>query len=426
MINSDEKAVVSRVKGIGGREASFLENMTLRFQVDDIGGMVPFFCNVQDKRQINAHWQPWFRSNSGKPYLDSRDGPFWKSELLYNIAGNFPCAPNFGPGHIINGLTMPPHGWTANLKWNYVKTGLDENSGAAWALTEMKSPDNSMPLDFKKIDAIAPGQSVHYSALSIRNLGGNDAEICCAFHNTLGSPFLEPGCLISAAANTWITPPPGGEFDATTRLALGAEFYALSKAPLSFGGKTDLGIVPAPIGYTDFVTGAIPKSARLGWLSVVNPELKLAHISFFPGPATIQDENDGEEIILYFNDLWMQYGGRPFTPWAPWDGGPDLTYCLGVENSVGAWAYGLDYAVNMRRLLGSPTTVTIPAGGEKTLYYGSLLATYEKRILDSGIVGIDAEENHLVCKSATEFWKFDADTSFGILRGIREGLNAKH
>jgi hypothetical protein len=93
-----------------------------------------------------------------------------------------------------------------------------------------------------------------------------------------------------------------------------------------------------------------------------------------------------------------------------------------VENAVGAWAYGLDYARRSRYLLDSPTTVTIPAGGEKTLYYGSLFAPYEKRILDSGIVGIDAEEAHLVCKSATEFWKFDADPSFSILRGIREGL----
>ncbi|MDR3357010.1 MAG: hypothetical protein LBO04_07480 [Spirochaetaceae bacterium] len=422
MTNSDEKAMVSRVTGIGGRKASFLENATLRMQIEDIGGMIPVFCNVQDRRQINAHWVPWFRPNSEKPYKDAEDGHFWKSDILYNIAGNFPCAPNFGPGHIMNGLTMPAHGWTANLKWTYKKSGLDEGCGAAWVLTEMESPDAAMPLSFKKIDALVPGQSVHYSALSIRNSGGGDTEICCAFHNTLGPPFLEPGCFISAAADTWMTPPPGGEFDETTRLALGAEFPALSKAPLSFGGKTDISVVPSPIGYTDFATGVIPRTARLGWSAVVNPDLKLAYISFFPGPASIADAAGEDEVILYFNDLWMQYGGRPFTPWAPWDGGPDLTYCLGAENSVGAWAYGLDYARSLRRILGSPTTVTIPAGGEKTLYYGCLFAPYEKKILDSGIVGIDMEESELVCKSATEFWKFDADPGFGIIRRIREGL----
>jgi hypothetical protein len=419
MLNGNERAVVSRVRGIGGREASFLENALLRVQIDDIGGMVPLLCSVQDKRQINAHWQPWFRSNSGRPYIDEKDGGFWKSELLYNIAGNFPCAPNFGPGHIINGLTMPPHGWTANLKWDYRKSGVDEESGAAWTLAEMKSPDRAMPLLFKKIDAVVPGDSAHYSALSVQNLGGVDVEICCAYHNTVGTPFLQSGCCISAAANTWITPPPGGEFDSTTRLVQGAEFKSLSKAPLGFGGKTDISVVPPPIGYTDFISGAIPKTARLGWSSIVNPVLKMAYLSFFPGPAALED-GGGEEIILRFNDFWMQYGGRPFTPWAPWDGGPDQSYCLGTENAIGAWAYGLDYALTVKNVLGSPTTVTIPAETEKTLYYGTLFAPYENGILDSGIVGIDAEESGLVCKSATEFWKFDADPSFSVIRGLKK------
>jgi hypothetical protein len=353
--------------------------------------------------------------------MDEEDGRFWKSAMLYNIAGNFPCAPNFGPAHIINGLTMPAHGWTASLKWDYKKSGVDRENGAAWTLSEMESPDPSMPLLFKKIDAVVPGESVHYSALCIQNLGETDAEICCAYHNTVGSPFLQAGCCISAAANAWITPPPGGEFDSTTRLVLNAEFGALAKAPLDFGGKTDISIVPPPIGYTDFVCGAIPKTAHLGWSSVVNPELKMAYICFFPGPAALAD-NGGDEIVLYFNDFWMQYGGRPFTPWAPWDGGPDQAYCLGTENAVGAWAYGLDYARSVKKVLGSPATVTIPAETEKTLYYGTLFAPYEKRILDSGIVGIDTEENCLVCKSATEFWKFEADPYFSTIRRIKKSL----
>jgi hypothetical protein len=417
MKDSNERAMVSRVTGIGGREASFLENATLRVQIDDIGGMIPVLCSVQSKWQINAHWQPWFRSNSGRPYRDAEDGPFWKSEMLYNIAGNFPCVPNFGPAHIIGESVMPAHGWTATLKWEYKEGGTDAESGAAWALSEMKSPDTSMPLLFKKIDAVVPGQSAHYSALAIWNLGGNDIEICCVQHNTVGPPFLQTGCCISAAASVWATPPAGSEFDTTARLAPGAEFSTLSKAPLSFGGQADLSVVPSPNGYTDFVSGAIPRSTRLGWSSVVNPALNLAYIAFFPGPAS--GVSDDDEIILYFNDLWMQYGGRPYTPWAPWDGGPDLAYCLGTENGVGAWSLGLDYARKAKRVLGSPATVTIPANAEKTLYYGTLFAPYERRILDSGIVGIDSEEGHLVCKSATEFWKFDADPAFTVIRGLK-------
>jgi hypothetical protein len=165
------------------------------------------------------------------------------------------------------------------------------------------------------------------------------------------------------------------------------------------------------------VSGAVPGNARLGWSSVVNPALNLAYICFFPGNAAVSGESG--DIILRFNDLWMQYGGRPYTPWSPWDGAPDQTYCLGMGNTIGAWAFGLDYARNIKRVLGLPATVTIRAGAEKTLYYGCLFAPYERRILDSGIVGIDAEESRLVCKSATEFWKFDADPSFTALRHIK-------
>ncbi|MDR2658636.1 MAG: hypothetical protein LBC27_01430 [Spirochaetaceae bacterium] len=418
MTGDVERVAVSRVTSIGGREATFFENATLRVQIDDIGGMAPIFCSVQDKRQINAHWQPWFRSNSGRQYNDSRDGSFWKSEYLYNVAGSFPCAPNFGPAHIIDGFTMPPNGWTANLKWNYKKSGVDEASGAAWALSELKSPDLAMPLSFKKTDAVLPKHSVHYSALSINNLGVKDIEICCANQNIIAPPFLQEGCCISAAANIWTTPPPGGEFDLTTRLALGSEFASLSKAPLTYGGKIDLSVIPYPSGYTDFVTGAIPKTARLGWSSVVNPRLKMAYICFFPGPAALLESEAVDDIILYFNGLAMHYGGRHFTPWAPWDGAPDQTYCLGLQNAAAAYSYGLDYSRKQKKVLDAPATVTIPAGAQKTLYYGCLLAAYEKNILDGGIVGVDAEESQLVCKSATESWKFDADALFRVIRAI--------
>jgi hypothetical protein len=392
-----------------------LENSSVKALVDDLGGMTPEFSTVQEKRHINAHWLPWFRANSGVPYRDAEHGGFWKSSLLYNIAGSFPCAPNFGPGHIVDGITMPPYGWTANMPWLFVSSGVDAGHNAAWTLSTMNSPEDDMPLSFKKIDAVIAGHPIHYTSLAIKNSGKKDIEINAGFHNTLGAPFLQAGCRISASADIWTTPPPGGEFDATTRLALGAEFIALTKAPLSVGGKTDISEVPGPLGYTDFVVGAIPQTADLGWSSLVNPKLKLVYISFFSGPAAASDN----DIVLYFNDLWMQYGGRHYTPWAPWEGGPDLSYCIGMENAVGAYAYGLDYARRAKKVLDSPATITIPANKEKTLYYASLFASYEKNILDSGIVGIAAEESKLVCKSATESWKFNADPHFKFLKSFK-------
>jgi hypothetical protein len=381
--------------------------------IDDIGGMTPEFSGSRSGDWINAHWMPWFRSNSGRPYNDAEHGSFWKSNLLYHIAGSFPCIPNFGPGHIVDGIAIPPHGWTSNQKWRYVTNDVDEASGAIWTLSVMESPDKKLPLSFSKIDVILPGQAVHYTSIRIRNRGLEEVEICAGSHNVLGAPFLNEGCRISGAAQKWITPPPGGEFDTTTRLALGAEFGSLSKAPLLRGGKVDISFVPAPIGYTDFATGAISRSAPLSWLGTVNPTLKMAYLSFSPGPGAAAED----DVVLYFNNLWMQYGGRPFTPWAPYEGGPDLTYCLGIEDSVSAYAYGLEFARELRSLLGNPTTVKLPALGQKTLRSGTLFASYEGAALNEGSNLVQGEETRLVC-IGKEAAHFNADPYFKVLKNL--------
>ncbi|MDR0447272.1 MAG: hypothetical protein LBH07_01240 [Treponema sp.] len=413
MANQDNKSSISRVTELGGRDASVLENSKLRVMIDDIGGMVPECSGHHSGGWINAHWMPWFRSNSGQNYNDAEHGSFWKVKLLYHMAGNYPCLPNFGPGHIINGVTMPPHGWTANEKWRYISGDTDEESGAIWVLSSLESPEKEIPLSFSKLDVLFPNQRIHYTSLRVKNRGFYDMDICAAWHNTIGSPFLSQGCRITGAAEKWTTPSPGGEFDTTTRLALGAEFSNLKKAPLLKGGKTDLSLVPAPIGFTDFVTGAVSKSSALNWLAVVNPFIKMAYISFSPGP-----ESAGEDdIVLYFNNLWMQYGGRPFTPWAPYEGGSDLSYCLGLENSVSAYAYGLEFARETKQLLGNPTTVTIPSLGQKTLRSGTLFAAYEGTSLDEGIILVQGEKDKLIC-TGKESCIYKADPHFNILRTL--------
>ncbi|MDR1947834.1 MAG: hypothetical protein LBQ38_00405 [Spirochaetaceae bacterium] len=409
------KASVTRVVESGGREATVLEQDTIQVMIDDDGGMVPVLSKPSGSGRINAHWLPWFRSNSGKKYRDSEDGAFWKAGLLYHIAGNFPCIPNFGPGDIIDGVTMPPHGWSANEKWRVIANGIDEASGAAWARSAMDSPDTAMPLSMRKIDAVLPGQPVHYTAITVKNNGARDMTINAGFHNTLGAPLLQPGCRISGAAERWTTPPLGGEFDTTTRLALGTEFPSLDKAPLEKGGKVDISLVPGPIGFTDFACGVIPASATTGWSALVNPALKLVYICFFTGQKAAAED----DIILRFNDLWMQYGGRPFTPWAPYEGAADLTYCLGTENALAAYAYGLNYSRAAGTVLGAPATVTIPAGKEKTLRYGSLFASYEGGAPDGGIRSVIAEEHRLIITGASgETRAFNADPAFAVLKGL--------
>ena len=417
------KTKVARVTELGNREATVLENDDLRVLIDDQGSMIPELSALRKTEgetaeggapRLNAHWLPWFRSSSGKSFNDAENGSFWNASLLYHLAGNFPCLPSFGGGDPVNGINIPAHGWTANLPWKFRESGSYEGTG--WALSTLESPEAAMPLTFRKIDALIPGHNVHYSSITVKNNGTAAQEINAAWHNTVGAPFLAEGSRLSACADAWLTAPKGSEFDTTTRFVPDAEFASLREVPLARGGKADISVIPGPLGYTDFAAGRVPSGASLGWSSLVNPSLKMAYICFFTGPGAAASD----DIILRFNDLWMQYGGRHFTPWAAYEGGTDLTYCLGTENSVGAYAQGLEYSLRVKKVLDSPTTVTIPGGTERVLRYGTLFAPYGQKALDSGVDSLSGESNALVCQGKGGRWSFPADPGFAVLKALEK------
>jgi hypothetical protein len=184
--------------------------------------------------------------------------------------------------------------------------------------------------------------------------------------------------------------------------------------PLRDGTLVDLGLVPGMVGATDFVTGAVPSSLPMGWSCVVNPVLGVAYVCFFPGAAGLPEG----EIALSFNDLWMQYGGRSFTPWALTEGAPDHTFCLGTENTVGAFANGLEYSRSVPELLGRRTTVTIPAGGERKLCYATALVELDRGLVAEGVRAVEAEEGALVLKGGKSSQRVPMDATFRSARRV--------
>jgi hypothetical protein len=415
-----DRASVQRIVEAGGRNATALETGLIRVVIDDEGGMVPEFSALQDKRALNAHWIPQFRANSGEAWNEKLHSAYWKSRSLYNMAGSFPCLPNFGGAHFVEKETMPAQGWTVSDCWQHEGMGVNEEEagGAAWAVSKLSRAGCGLDLSFTKIDAVIPGSPIHYTSIRVKNNDDKPAVINAAWHSTIGAPFLQAGCRISACATRWVTPPPGGAWDETGRLALGTEFASLYKAPLALGGRCDISTVPGLIGHTDFAAGAVPDRATLGWFSVVNTAQKLVYLNFFTGPAAAAED----DIVIAFNNLWMQYGGRSYTPWSLYDGGTDQSFCLGLVDSVSALAGGLEYARQTGELLENPTTVTIPAHEERTLRCGSLFAPYENNILDDGITAVEAEDNALVCiKSGT--WNFPADPAFSLLKKLEKNVD---
>src|SRR2546425_5815983 len=369
-------AKASRVEYMG-RKAVLLANDEVQALVETVGGMMPEFGLRRGRGVLNAHWLPDFRDNSGAPFTADRHGAYWKAKLLYLIAGDFPCSPSFGPGCVIDGIELPPHGWT-------------------------------------RCDLVLPGQPAYFTVMRISNGSKASQAINVARHNTLGAPFLQAGCRIQLCAERFLAAPSGTEFDDTGRLVQGAEFSSLATAPLRSGGTVDLGIVPGMVGWTDFVTGAVPSRLALGWSCVVNPELRLAYVCFFPGRAALP----AGEIALGFNDLWLQYGGRPFTPWALHEGGADRSFCLGTENAVGAFANGLDYARAVPNILDTPTTVEIPADGQRTLCYGTALVGLDEALVREGVTAIEAEQGALVLKGARASQRVPVSADFGAVRAL--------
>ena len=148
-----------KIKGAGNRDSVLLKQESFRVMVDAEKAMTPELSTKHGDGWINAHWQPWFRANSGEKWDNARHADFWKVPLLYDIAGNFPCVPNFGPDNKAGGYNMPPHGFTAYKTWNQEEPLLMENGIAA--VSTLKSGDH--PFSYKKTDLLLEGQNVHYS-----------------------------------------------------------------------------------------------------------------------------------------------------------------------------------------------------------------------------------------------------------------------
>lgn len=403
--------LVKRVQDIGSRDATLLENAKVRVLINDSGGMVPELSQTCQNGRINAHWRPYFRSNSGIPYNAAEHEPYWQVPLLYDLAGSFPCAPNFGGPCSAYGEDIPIHGHTANSSWLAESWGVLEEQGIYLKSTlNPQSSGSTLPFTYSKFDVLLPDQPVHYSAFCIRNTGADEMQFTMGWHNTLGAPFLAKGSILDLSADRFATSPSPSEFDDSGRLKGNAEFDSLKSAPLADGGTTDLRYVPGMVGYTDLLIGAFAPDRRLAWSSVVNPFLGSAYLTFFRGPADVREG----EFTLNFNVLWMQYGGRKFPPWATYEGGTDQVFCLGTENATGAFANGLEYARKQGTLLGSPTVVTLEAGAEKTLYYASAFFAYSDDLLSEGISAIERDKKGCICipKSGRGRFSIPADPDF--------------
>ncbi len=411
---------VKRLQLWENRMASVISNDTIKAVIEDQGSIVLELSNLTNNGgRVNAHPLPYFRGT--QHFFDKEyNQAFWQNRpLLYYLGGNFFCFPNYGPAQQVGEVYHPEHGFAATEMWSVQKYGTDGETGANWILFKMVSPNEDYPFVAFKIEMMLPSHPVLYSSVIIKNLGSKDIIANSGWHNSVGSPFLETGSIIDLSADYYSVSPLERSLEQVGRLKPSAEFDDLSKAPLRNGQLIDLKVVPSVTGTTDFVTGKIPDDAKLGYASVLNPRMKMVYFTFFTGPAASTDE---DEIILNFNNLSMQYGGRPFTPYALYDGGTDYSFSVGLQDATGYYNLGLKESLGNPTLFGKETTITIKPQQTRTLRYGTAFTSYENPKMDGGIQEVEQVVEGLVLKRGKAWTLIESDSIFHFLKEFEKKL----
>jgi hypothetical protein len=409
---------IRRLRLWESRNATVLSNDLVRVVLEDQGGMeLEFSSMTPHGGRINAHLLPYYRG-TGTSVFSDENREFWKgSPHLYQKAGSYFSFPDYGPSPIPDESEMRGQGgFTPSAYWMVERYGTDPEFGGVWLMSLVRN--RKAKWQVRKVDMLLPGQPVHYSACIITNSDTEDLVANTTWSNELGSPFLESGCVLNSCAQTWASIPLGQLPSAVSRLQPDARFDDWKKAPLRGGGTVDLTEVPAPIGKTDFITGLVPRSASLGWASVINPRQQMIYFTFFPGPKAV----GADEVSISFNNFLFEYGGRTETPWAFYNGGMSQQYSLNCGSGTNRFCSGTEGLQGDDMLLGAPTTVTIRPGETKTLYYAKAFCPYDNTRIGGNFYNVEQTVDGLVLKRTKSSAFIPADPSFHSLKQLTRRL----
>ncbi len=220
--------------------------------------------------------------------------------LLKVLRGDFFCLPFGGNATPWRGEQHPPHGETANARWQM--ESLTSAGDRVCLHASLKTKVRTGRVD-KRIYLLR-GQTAVYCQHTISKMSG---LMNPGHHAMLRFPD-EPG---SAAISTssflfgQVSPTP---FETPAErgyssLKTGAEFSSLSAVPLANGGRTDLSQYPARRGFEDLVILASDPELPFAWTAVVFPKQRYVWFA-------LKDPR-----ILRQTVFWISNGGRHYPPW---------------------------------------------------------------------------------------------------------------
>lgn len=311
---------------------STIEAKGIRVTLDLRAGQVRALAIEMDGRRLEPlHTAPWVDD----PAITGDESI--PPNLRY-LSGDFFCAP-FGASDV---EPAPPHGWTANSRWQLIGTTAEPDGVTARYRLEKKV----MGAVVEKTFTLRDGHPFLYETHAF--IGGSGA-LPVANHAitrfpTGGRLSFSP----KAFAETPATAPEPDPARGRSRLAYPAHSADATHLPLADGTIADLTRYPIAERHEDLVMLAEAPGHTLGWIAAERP---------VEGDLFISLKNPADYPVTI---LWYSNGGRDYAPWNGRHVG-----ALGIEEGRVYSGYGHKAAIEANPLnaAGIPTALVLDSRG---------------------------------------------------------------
>lgn len=298
---------------LGGQDSFLLQTSTVELAVSALGGMlgpVTFFPN--ETMPIEPyHIAPWAGAES----------PAGTPPMLTALRGDWFCSAFGENRRAYRGQQLPPHGETANRRWQPTARG--ETASGVWMRLGVGLPQQRGTCE--ATTALINGQSVIYQR---HDLHGLTAPLSVGHHAVLEFPDLEGSGRLSFSpfihAQTAPQPIDGPGSQPYSCFQPDTPIQDLRAGPIVGGLTTDLTRYPARRGFDDIAIVCADPSLEFAWVAVTFPDERFVWFAL---------RNPRQ---LASTLLWCSNGGRSF---APWNG--RHVNVMGIEDITGFFHAGI-------------------------------------------------------------------------------------
>ena len=302
-----------QVAQLHGQESYLLKTRSVELAVTAAGGMLGPVCFFpQDSVPIRPYAiAPW----AEEPL------PRGTPPMLASLRGDWFCSAFGDNSEPYAGRRLPPHGESANRKWQGLACG--ETTAGCWFRLGVE-----LPLQGGSCEATTALLTDHSVVYQRHDLTGLTGPTNPGHHATLAFPEVEGAGRLSFSrlthARTCFEPLERRGSCGYSCLKPDVEISDLRAVPCIDGSTTDLCRCPARRGFEDIAILCTDPGVEFGWSAVTFPQDRFVWFAL----------RNPQQLTSTL--LWFSNGGRQYPPW----NGRHINV-LGVEDMTGFFHAGL-------------------------------------------------------------------------------------